>query len=328
MVHGIPVHPFEHFRELDQALNRQRGWFESAVYLRYAAMAAVPCDGDPYDLARAIRETADQLKRLAGWFGDLRSEIRFAVAALLNAKGDSAGAFHAEVQRVRKLFRGAGLPRDATYEILAVLVLRSGLEGRPIEVDHARRVKEMYAELKMYHRWLTDSGDFPACAILSLRPEPTALMAQRIEQLYEGLRAEGFARGNELQSSACLLYLSEGRAEVAARRAGVLVRRFKDHGVTIRRNDYDEVALLAFLLNDPEEIIARVLAYRDEARRLKPRPDKHVAFNIGANLAMLDLMRADQELLAISQVKLIVDVQAVVAAHRAAAAVVVAAAAS
>jgi len=43
---------------------------------------------------------------------------------------------------------------------------------------------------------------------------------------------------------------------------------------------------------------------------------------------MLDLMRTDRELPAISQVKLIVDVQAVVAARRAAAVVAVTAAAS
>ncbi len=319
--------PFERFRAIDGALQRGRGWFESAVYLRYAAIAAIACEGPPEGVAGDVRATADALKRLAGWFGDMRSELRYVVAAGLRLRNDSAEAFDAEVRRARKLFRQVGLRRDSTYETLAILILRSGLRLTPIETAHAARVKEVYDELKQYQWWLTGADDLPACAMLALRPEPVGLMAQRIEQIHQGLRSEGLAHCNELQTAANLLYLSEGRADLAVGRAGELVRRFKARRTPIRRGDYDTIATLAFLLRGPQELVETVLGFRDQARALKPRPDKHQAFNIGAHMAFLDLVRFDEELQAITQIKLIVDVQAVIAAQRAAAAVIAASAA-
>lgn len=327
MAFRAPEHPFSRFREIFEALNSERGWFESATYLRYAAIAAMCCEGEPGEVASAIRATARELKKLAGWFGELRSELRFVFAAILRLKGDRASVFTAEIDRVRKMFREVGVRRDATYEMLAILVMRSGLNLEPISTPLVQRFKDMYDEMKNYQWWLTSTDDFPACAMLALRDEPIGLMGQQIELIYQGLRREGLSRGNDLQSSANLLYLSEGRAELAVGRVGELIRRFKIRGETIRRTDYDEMAILSFLLNDPQEIIERVVSYRDQVRQLKPRPDKRLAFNLGANIAFLDLMRFDDELLSISQTKLIVDVQAVVAAQRATAAVIAAAAA-
>jgi len=328
MTTRVPDNPFQHFCELFAALNEQRGWFESATYLRFAAMAALCSEGEPNRIASEIRELADDLKKRSGWFGDMRSDLRFVIAAVLRLRGDRAAAFHDEVERVRTMFREAGVRRDSTYELLAILVMRCGLDLAPIDKELVRRLKEMYEEMKRYQWWLTGTDDLPACGMLALRDEPIGLMAQRIEQIYQGLHLQGFAKCNELQSCSNLLYLAEGRAELAAERAGTLFREFWERKVRIRRADYDELTILSFLLDDSKEIIDRVLAHRDRLRELKPRPDKQLAFSIAATITFLELMQSDSELMSISHVKLIVDVQAVIAAQRAAAATAAAAAGS
>lgn len=315
-----PENPLTQFCEIDAALNEKRRWYQSGTYLRYAAIAAVCCEGSPHEIARAIRDTGEQLKNLSGWFGPLNSEIRFAVAAILTLQSDDSTAFMEEVDRVRPIFRDVGLRRDAAYEMLAILVMRSGLEREPIGGRLAERVKELYEEMKAYHWWLTSTDDIPVCAMLALRDEPIGLMAQRIEQIFQGLRAIGLSLCNELQSAANLLFLAEGRAELAVGRAGELMRRFKARGRTIRRAHYDELAILSFLLDDPNQIVERVMNHFDHVRKLKPRPDKNLAFNIAANIAFLEFMRFDDELLSISRIKLIIDIQAAIAAQRAAAA--------
>jgi hypothetical protein len=319
-----PDHPFARFRDVFEALNRERGWFESATYLRFAAIAALCCEGSPSSVAGRIRDVAQQLKKKSGWFDNLRSELRFVVAAILTLHDDDTTEFINEIDRVRKLFRQVDLRRDSTYEMLTILVLRSGLNQGTIDLAAVQRVKGVYEEMKKYQWWLTGPDDLPACALLALRDEAVGLMGQRIDQIYAGLRKEGLWHCNELQSSANLLYLAEGRAELAVSRAGELIRQFKTRGQIIRRTEYDEIAILSFLLNEPAEIIDRVLSYRDQIRELKPRPDKRLALNLGSNIAFLDFMRFDDDLLSVSQIKLIVDVQAVVAAQRAAAAIIAA----
>lgn len=323
----VPENPLHRYRDIFNALNNRRRWFESATYLRFAAIAALSCDESPTEIAREIRDGAKSLKRLSGWFGDLRSELRFVVATILRIRHDDPAAFFSEVDRVRKKFREVGVRRDAAYEMLAILVMRSGLNRAPIPDSLVQRVKDMYDEMKQYHKWLTGAAHIPACAVLAMRDESVGRMAQQIEQIHQGLHKEGMSRSAELQSSASLLFLSEGRAELAVGRAGELIRRFKAKGLSIRRPEYDDVAILAFLLNEPDEIVQRVLDYRDQVREYKPRPDKRMAFSIGANIAMLELVKLDAELRSISQIKLIIDIQSVIAAQRAQAAIIVATAA-
>ncbi|MGB0714590.1 MAG: DUF4003 family protein [Phycisphaerae bacterium] len=311
----------ERFHAVFAELNQLRWWFESSKIFRYAALAAVHCAGEPKPLAKEIHEHAGRLRRLAGWFGDLRSELRYVIAAVLVLYDDEPEAFHRAFKNTRSLFRAAGVRRDSTYELLSVVVLRTGLGLREIDAELVERMHAIFREMQRYEWWLTSAEDLPACAMLALQPEPVGLILQELDQIYGGMHTEGFSRGDELQSSAHLLYLAKGRAELSVSRAGELLRAFKSQRVTIRRGDYDEIALLAFLTVKPEALVAQVIQYRDEIRKTRPRVDMRAALNIAANLVFMDCVRADDELLQISEIKLIVDLQAMVAAQRAAAAV-------
>ena len=77
-------------RDLYDALNAERGWFEGAATLRFAAMTAMCCPGTGREVAARIRKLADEIKAASGWFGPLTSELRFVVAAMLHEQGDTA----------------------------------------------------------------------------------------------------------------------------------------------------------------------------------------------------------------------------------------------
>lgn len=323
MAYRDPEQSFPRFREFDEALNQDRGWFESTVFLRYAAIAALRCNGSPSDVARQVREIAQALKKDAGWFGQLTTELRYVVAAILLQRGDDAPAFTAELVRAKTVFRVAGIRRDAIYEILSVLAMRSYTEH--ITDSHVHRLKQFYEEMKKYHWWLTGPDDLPALALLTSRDEPVGLIAQRIEQICDGLHAEGFAKCSELQYAAHLLYHSRERAELAAARAGVLFRQFKEQGKPIRRGDYDLIAMLTLLEDEAQKIAEQSLSYRDQARTLRPRSDKQIAFDIGTNLAALKFLPGKGELTSASQSLIVQDIQNVIVGQRTAAIIMAAA---
>jgi hypothetical protein len=318
MAFQAPTDPLRRYLELADQLNRRRRWWESATYHRLAALAGLCAAGEPTDVTDGIRAAAESLKQYAGWFGPLSGEFRYVVAAILYLHDVDPTAFSAEVDRVRRLFRTVRLSRSTTSETLTALVMRISLKQAPITLGHVERLAAMFAEMKAYHRWLTGTEDYPICGLLALRDLPPGLVAQQVEQVYEGLRGEGLAKSDALQAGAGLLYLSAGRAELAVDRAGELIRRFRSAGEPLRKNRYGEVAILAFLHRDPQEIVARVAACRDEIRRPRPRPDKTEAFKIACSITFLEMMHLDEQAVSISHAKLLLDVQAVIAAQQAA----------
>ena len=113
-------------------LNADRGWFGDASSLRFAAMTAVSCSGSPQEVASSIRRMAEEINRLSGWFGELKSPLRFIMAAILVLNRDDASEFLAEVERARELFRHANLRRGGIYETMAILVMRLQNDLQPV----------------------------------------------------------------------------------------------------------------------------------------------------------------------------------------------------
>ena len=62
----LPEEPLGRFEAIYAALNAERGWWSDAASLRFAAMAAVTCPGEPGDVARASRHVADAISERAG----------------------------------------------------------------------------------------------------------------------------------------------------------------------------------------------------------------------------------------------------------------------
>jgi hypothetical protein len=203
----LPKDPLRRFIDIFEVLNAERGWFSDASSLRFAAMAAITCEGAPGSVARTLRAIADELKERSGWFGELTGSLRFIVAAMLLQNDDRPADFMAEVDRVRNMFREAGVRRGGSYEVMAALILR-GPHKSPVVDQTVARFQAIYEEMKTHHWWITGVADFPACAILVGQPGTPESLGQEIEAIYQELHAVGFKKGDPLQTSANLLYLA------------------------------------------------------------------------------------------------------------------------
>lgn len=316
----LPTDPLRRFVRLYDALNRDRGFWGDASSLRFAAMAAVTCPGEPADIARSLRATADEIKELSGWFGALRSPLRFIVSALLLLSGDSARAFFVEVERVREIFRRYGLRRGGIYETMAILILRQQQGLTPVPDGAVERFRALYEEMKRHHWWLTGPDDFPACAILVGEDGTAEDIGRGIETLYQALRGRGFSTGDPLQTAANILYLAHADPDSLADRYHRLAEGFRSVGVSIWQSDYDELAILSFLDHPASRIIDQVLDHRREMESLRPRPDRSLTFNLAAGIAFLELVQLDADLKQITDAKALMDMQAIIAAQQAAAA--------
>jgi len=291
-------------------------------------MTAVSCPGSADQVADRIRDKADKIKEISGWFGSLNSPLRFIISAILELNGDTPAAFIDEVKRGRELFREARLRRGGIYETMAILILRLQNDLEPIRFEAIERFQEIYEEMKRYHWWLTGPDDFPACAILVGQDASPAEIGAKIEQIYQSLSGVGFSKGDPLQTAANLLYLARLEPQVAAQRYYELADRFRRSGVRIWQSDYDELAILSFLNHSAQQVVDRVLEHREVMKTLNPKPNVSLTFNLAAGIAFMELVQLDENLDAITDAKALMDMQSIINAQQAAAAVAASSAAS
>jgi hypothetical protein len=314
----VPKDPLRRFLDIFQALDAERGWFDDITALRFAAITAVTCPGEPPRVATAIRTIAEELKQRAGWFGELNGPLRFLVAAMLAQTADSPTDFMAEVDRVRSMFREARLSRGGSYEVMAILILR-GPDKKPVQAAEIGRFQALYEEMKGHHWWLTGVADFPACAILARQPGAPATIGQDIEDIYQALHAAGFKKGDPLQTAAHLLYLAHEKPTIIASRFHALAQAFRSESQRIWQSEYDELAILS-LLNEPAaRVVDRVLSCHDALRQVRPRPDRSLAFNLASSIAFVELIQPAERGPGITDAKALMDLQALINAQQAAA---------
>ena len=306
----------DRFKAIYAAFEKERRWWRSTVPLRYAAMAAIQCEGDATRVARGIRAVNKGLKEGSKWHWSVSPLVQFPVGAILYQHGDTATQFLRELVRVRKLFRDAKLHRAFTFELLAVLILRLQAGGKLIDQRTIHRFKAIYDEMKRHHRWLTGPDDFPACAILTGQSGTPRAIGEGVEAIYEELRHQGFARGNPLQTTANMMYLAPGKARDVAARAADFRARFKEHKVRITQRDWDELAMLSILGKRPATVVKRIVAIREDLAEIRPRMEKSTTFGLAVGIAFLEFATASQQDGSVSHAKVLMDVQSILAAQQ------------
>jgi hypothetical protein len=317
----VPADPFARFMEIHDALEAQRGWLGDRVPLRFAAVTLLTTPGTGADLAQRLRGHDAQLRERFGWLSHIGSSIRLLLAAILVKYDDDAEAFADEVERVRALFRNVSLRRGGAYEFLAVMVLRRVRGGAAIVDDDVTRFAALYEEMKRHHWFLTGPDDFPACAMLVGRSGEPRQIGEGIEAIYQSLRRDAdLYRGEALQTAANVLYLSELDAPEVARRFALLAGGFRQAGHRIGQREYDEIATLCFLAQPVDRIVESVVEYREQLRDAVSWLSRPMAFSLGAGLAFVRLVGMDAQLGPLADAKLLLDMQAIIAARQAAAA--------
>jgi len=318
----LPADPMARYRELVAALHPHPRWYEGVpLHLRYAALTLATTEGDARAVAGEIHSIADRLKKRAGWFGALNSRIRFVVAAMLLRNWDGPDEFLDETERVQRLFREERLPRGGIYEIISILLMRQQGRGKPIRKEDVARFRQIYGEMKHYHWWLTSVTDYPACAILFSHGGRPEEISSRLERLYDLLRdGAGCGRGDATQLVSHILFMNPAPEEKAVRRFVDLRQAFRGSGAKITSGEWDELALLTFLAHPVDRIVRETLRARDAILEIKPPCWKHIAFNLGASIAFLKLVRLTEKAETVVNAKALSDLQGIIAAQQAAAA--------
>lgn len=310
---------FSRFQEIYEILGKERSWGGMAVPFRCAAVASLRTPGSPQEVAERVLEVAARIKKEAGFFGELRSQIRYVIAAQLVLNGDEPVAFLEEVTRVRQLFRNRRLRRGSLYETFAILVLRTQGSLHPINEATVDRFQQIYEGMKDHHWWLTGPEDFPAAAILAMKEEGPNQIIERVESIYDALSQQGFRKGDPLQTASHLLYLSPGAPQEVARRCWSLAGAFRDEKEKVGSTRYDDIATLSFLhRHDTQKIVEEVLSLRDRFRALKPKPSNDRAFAFAVGLTFLNMVQIDSEDEGLTEVNALLDAQQAIEAAQAA----------
>jgi len=312
--------PLPRFRAIYEALYSEKGWAGETNSLRFAAVSALACPGEPAEIAQKIRNIADEIKTKVGWFGDLRTSLRFIVSAMLIMNEDNVSDFLEETKRVHAMFRTTKLRNGGIYETMAILIMRLSFFKAPIQMETLERFKAIYQQMKKYHWWLTGPDDFPACAILVTQKESPEQIGSVIEKIYQELKLRGFTTGDYLQTAANILYLTHTEPVEIAERYSNLATAFRRAGVRMWQSDYDELAILSFLESPPDFIVEKLLNYREEVKTLRPKPDSTLTFNLAASITFLELIRLNKKLKTVADVKALLDMQAIINAAAAASA--------
>ena len=317
----VPADPLARFTEIHAALDVERKWLGDKVPLRLAAVCLITTPGEPALLASATRRRDADLRSGLGWLCNVTGAVRMLIAAQMVKHGDDPVTFIDEVERVRALMRAAKVRRDAVYETLAVLVLRRVLGPQQrIEAAHIDRFHAIYEAMKRHHWFLTGPEDYPACAMLLARDEDPETIGDGTDAIYKALhdRAD-MSRGDALQTAANVLYLAGVEPTVIADRFAQMTNGFRDGGARIGQEQYDELAILCFLAWPVERVIETVLGFRTQLLETQKWIGKDSALNLAASLAFIRIAGQDSALGPLADAKLLLDMQAIVAARQAAA---------
>jgi len=310
------MEPVTVYLDTFERLRRQKRWGTNTSVLRFAALTLASLDlSDPHG---SLESTAKTLRKGAGWFGPLNSEIRYVVAAMILRKDLPAKSVHAEVKRVRAAFREHRLPRSGVPATMAALILVLEEEGRRVPAATLDRMGRIYRRWKEDHRWITGADDLPMAAVHAVRDESVESLSTRVEVAYRRLREARFSRGNALQFASHVLALDPRGIDEAVLRFKQIAKTLKKHRERTGTSRYDEMAILSLTSADPTSLVRTVLGSRDRLRKARPRPSGEIAFSLAAGMAIAADAERGAKLGDVRDLAALQQVHAILAAQQAA----------
>jgi len=194
--------------------------------------------------------------------------LALVAAAAVHGAGWEGETALAALQAVRDGLRERGVPAGGVRSEIAALTLALLAPDRAAALD---RMAAILREWERVHPWITGEDDRPLAALLAVGARDPAETAARCEDIYDGLRREGWWRGGWLQLTSHLLALPGDPARDAIARFQRLHGALRDRAVETRFDWHGEVAAAAMAVAPPAEM-ARAVAEGIGAQREHPRP--------------------------------------------------------
>jgi len=276
----------ERYLEVFEGLRRRKRWSTGINILRFAALTLASTDmADP---GTRLEDTAKALADEAGGFSPLGSAMRHAVAAILIRRGlDPVTTVH-QTKETLAAFKEFKLQRSGARPLLAALILVLDAKGGVPSRDKIERLKAIIDRWKKDHRFLTGVDDYPMAAMHATSDIGVEQIGVEVEQIYQLLRRAKFSSGDPLQLASHLLMFSDQGPREAAERFERTAKALKEAKQRVWQSHYDEVALLVLSGGHVDEVVPKVIDYRDRLRAVKPRPPAELAFSIAAGVVLAE----------------------------------------
>jgi hypothetical protein len=276
----------ERYLEMFEGLRRRKRWSTGTEVLRFAALTLAATEmADPgADLEATAKTLADE----AGGFSPLSSAIRHAVAAILIRRGFDPAKTVRRTKETLAVFKEFKLSRSGARPLLAALILVLDADGDAPSRDTIARLKAIIDRWDEDHWFLTGVDDYPMAAMHATRNISIEQVGMEAEQIYQLLRAAKFSTGEQLQLASQLLMFSDQGPREAAQRFERLAKALKKAKQRVWQSHYDEVALLVLGGGHVDEVVPRVIEYRDRLRAVKPKPTADIAFSLAAGVVLAE----------------------------------------
>jgi hypothetical protein len=276
----------ERYLEVFEGLRRRKRWSTGINVLRFAALTLAA--SDVADSGADLEATAKVLAKEAGGFSPLGSAMRHAVAAILIRRGlDPVATVH-RVKETLGLFKEFKLSRSGAHPVLAALILVLDAGGAIPSRETVARVKGILDRWNEDHWFLTGVDDYPMAAMHATRDVSVEQLGVEVEEIYQLLCKAKFSSGEQLQLASHLLAFSDHGPREATLRFARTAKALKQAKQRVWQSRYDEVALLVLSGGHVDEVVPKVLAYRDRLRAVKPKPTADLAFSIAAGVVLAE----------------------------------------
>jgi hypothetical protein len=278
--------PVEKYLEVFEELMRRKRWSTGREVLRFAALTLAASDvADPgADLEATAKVLADE----AGGFSPLSSAIRHAVAAILIRRGLDPASTVRRTKETLAAFKEFKLSRSGPRPLLAALILVLDADGDTPSRQTIARMKAILDRWEEDHWFLTGVDDYPMAAMHATRDVSVEQLGIEVEQIFQLLRRAKYPSGEQLQLVSHLLVFSDQGPREAAQRFDRTAKALKKAKQRVWQSHFDEVALLVLSGGHVDEVVPRVIEYRDRLREVKPRPTADIAFSLAAGVVLAE----------------------------------------
>lgn len=244
----------------------KKGFFWENDLMRVAA-ATVYTGADKQADIPKMKECRKILRKKQGIFSDFRSYSELMIVTKL-ALAEDPEAYLGEVQNIYKVIKKGKLFSSESMVMAAMSIVDSDSKDRAEEI--AEKTKEILAQLKKDHPFLTDNSDTSFIALLALTNKSVDQIVDEVNQGYELLKGKFPFHSNAVHSLSQILAINPGSVETKCDKVVEIYNAMKASGIKYGK-EY-ELASLGTLVNlsvSTDELISEIKEASDYLKTKK-----------------------------------------------------------